>query len=127
MPAPASSDGVSLLPLLAGRGTRAPGTVYIEYFNNIKSPAYADFSAANRGRTRQQMPTVHAGRYTGVRYAIKSADDDFEIYDVEADPRQARNLAGEPALATGALMAKAKADGNPFLIHHCFYDVHTPH
>ena len=27
---------------------------------------------------------------------------------------------------TCALLAKFKAEGKPFLIHHCFYDVHTP-
>lgn len=107
VPAPATSDGVSLLPLLTGRGTRPPGTLYIEYFNGAKSPNYADFTPKNRGRVRQQMQTVQVDGYVGVRYAIKSATDDFEIYDVEKDPRQARNLAADPALA--AVQARMKA------------------
>ena len=33
--------------------------------------------------------------YKGVRVNIKSADDDFEIFDVEKDTHEAKNLAGE--------------------------------
>jgi hypothetical protein len=35
-----------------------------------------------------------------VRYNVKSADDNFEIYDVVADPKQTRNLALDRASAT---------------------------
>lgn len=105
--APASSDGVSLLPTLTGRGAQRPSTLYIEYFNNVKTPAYQEFSAAHRGHIRQQMQTVQVDGYVGVRYNIKSADDAFEIYDVEKDPQQAHDLAAEPALAS--LQARMKA------------------
>jgi arylsulfatase A-like enzyme len=109
VPAPASSDGVSLLPVLTGRGTQQPSAMYIEYFNGQKTPTYATFAPANRGRVRQQMQSLMIGRYMGVRYNIKSADDAFEIYDVEMDPQQAHNLAAEPALAPMQAQFKARA------------------
>lgn len=105
--APATSDGVSLIPALTGRGTQRPSTLYIEYFNNAKTPPYTEFAAAHRGRVRQQMQTVQVDGLVGVRYNIKSAGDDFEIFDVEKDPAQTRNLAGEPGLAD--VQAKMKA------------------
>lgn len=107
VPAPATSDGSSLLPLLTGKGNRGPSTIYVEYFNNTKSPDYADFPQANRARTRQQMQSVWVDGYMGVRYQIHSATDDFEIYDVEADPRQARDLGQDPSMT--ALQEKMKA------------------
>ncbi len=107
--APAASDGVSLLPTLTGRGEQRRSTLYLEYFNGQKTPAYADFDPVHRGRVRQQMQTVMVERYVGVRYAIKSANDDFEIFDVEQDPRQTRNLASEPGMARIQTQLKARA------------------
>ena len=109
VPAPAASDGVSLLPTLTGRGEQRRSALYIEYFNTQKTPSYAAFAANNRGRTRQQMQTVLVDRYVGFRYNIKSADDNFEIYDVEKDPQQSRNLAGEPGMAEVQGRLKARA------------------
>lgn len=99
LPVPAASDGVSLLPTLTGRGEQRPSTIYIEYFHQRKAPAYAQFAPAHRGRARQQMQTVQLDRNTGVRYDIHSAGDEFEIYDVEKDLRQADNLASRPEFA----------------------------
>ena len=99
LPPPASSDGISLVPTLVGTGQQRPSTIYVEYFNNQKTPAYSQFPADHRGRTRRQMQLIMLGGYTGVRYNIQSANDDFEIYDVSNDPRQANNLAHKPELA----------------------------
>lgn len=107
--APAASDGVSLLPLLTGRGEQRPSALYIEYFNNQRTPSYETFTTANRGRVRQQMQTLIVDGYVGVRYNIKSAHDDFEIYDVEKDPQQSRNLADTPAMADVQRRMKARA------------------
>ncbi|NPA36872.1 MAG: sulfatase-like hydrolase/transferase [Chlorobi bacterium] len=93
LPAPAVMDGVSLLPSLTGRGRQKESTVYIEYFVGGRTPRYADFAPQHRGRIRNQMQVIRYGNYTGVRYDIKSADDDFEIYNVEQDPQQLNNLA----------------------------------
>lgn len=107
--APAASDGVSLLPTLTGRGDQRRSALYIEYFNGQRTPPYAAFTPAHRGRVRQQMQTVMVDRYVGVRYGIKSAEDDFEIFDVESDPRQSRNLAREPGFAAVQQQLKARA------------------
>ncbi|HEY0943950.1 MAG TPA: sulfatase-like hydrolase/transferase [Opitutaceae bacterium] len=107
LPPPAASDGVSLVPTLTGQGEQRPSTIYVEYFNDQKTPAYAQFPAEHRGRVRQQMQLVMEGGFTGVRYGIQSADDDFEIYDVAKDPRQEKNLAADPGFA--ALQQRMKA------------------
>jgi len=97
--APAASDGVSLLPSLTGRGQQLPGTVYSEYFENGRTPKYADFVPAHRGRERRQMQNIHLDGYKGVRYNVKSAADNFEIYDLAKDEQEAHNLAGDPKFA----------------------------
>jgi len=92
--APARTDGVSLLPELTGQGVqRDRGYVYVEYYNNGKTPAYIDFTPGNRGRLRNQMQAIRFGDYVGLRYDIKSPDDPFEIYQVTVDPKEKDNLA----------------------------------
>jgi len=108
VPAPAASDGVSLLPALTGHGNQRPGIDYIEYFNNQKTPAYPEFAASHRGRKRNQMQAVFLDGYKGVRYDIKSASDDFEIYDLTNDAPEARNLGQEPQLAALQTAMKAR-------------------
>lgn len=98
VPPPARCDGVSLLPTLTGKLKRKESLVYIEYENGGKTPNYEDFLASHRSRRRKQMQVIRMkgedGKlYKGVRYDIKSADDDFEIYDVESDVDEAKNLA----------------------------------
>ena len=97
IPAPARSDGVSLLPLLTGGADSVAHPVYVEYFNNQPTPSYGEFHADHRGRTRKQMQLIRMGDFSGVRYDIQSAQDDFEIYNVTTDPQQADNLAADPA------------------------------
>lgn len=92
-PIPARTDGVSLKPTLLGSGQQTPSTVYIEYFNNSKTPGFDTFEPAHRNRKRGQMQLVRRGDFVGVRYDVKSADDDFEIYNVAEDPSEAKNLA----------------------------------
>ena len=96
VPAPARTDGVSILPDLTGSGgQRHPESLYVEYFHGGKTPDYADFAPAHRGRQRGQMQVVRMGDYVGVRYDVKSQDDPFEIYNVTKDPKQMYNLAPE--------------------------------
>lgn len=91
---PARSDGVSLLPLLSGNAdAQPPSTIYIEYFQNGRTPQFADFDPSNRGRQRNQMQLIREGRFVGVRYDIRSHNDDFEIYDIVEDTRQSNDLA----------------------------------
>jgi hypothetical protein len=93
---PARTDGVSLLPLLTGRpDDRTPSTVYIEYFQNGRTPQFADFDRSLRNRRRHQMQLLREGNLVGVRYDIQSQDDDFEIFDIVRDPGQTKNLAAQ--------------------------------
>ena len=99
LPAPARSDGVSLLPALTGVGKQQTPTVYIEYFERGKTPGFPEFLPSHRGRERNQMQLLRLGDYLGVRYNVASQADDFEIYNVVADPEEATNLAANPAFA----------------------------
>jgi len=99
LPAPAISDGVSLLPSLLEEGKQPNSNIYIEYFQPGKTPEYADFIPEHQGRRRNQMQMVRLEDYVGLRYDITSQDDDFEIYNVVKDPQQTQNLAQDPKLA----------------------------
>jgi len=105
---PAASDGVSLLPTLTGRGSQTPSTLYVEYFNKERTPGYPAFTLAHRKRERGQMQAVFIDGYKGLRYQVKSADDDFEIYDVTKDPQESMNLASNPELAGLQTQMKAR-------------------
>lgn len=90
--APARSDGVSLLPSLFGQGIQQPSTVYIEYYNNGKTPDYNDFEDYRRGKLRGQMQMLRLENYLGVRYNIGAHSDDFEIFDVVEDPKETKRI-----------------------------------
>jgi hypothetical protein len=94
LPGPALSDGVSLLPYLTGQGSVQPGTVYLEYDNNQKTPNYPEFESKFRNRKRNQMQVIFVDGYKGLRTDIQNQKDDFEIYDLEKDPHESHNLAG---------------------------------
>ena len=96
LPVPARADGVSLLPALTGKGRMVSGLVYVEYFENGKTPVFKEFEASRRGKSRNQMQAVRMDNLIGVRYNIKSASDDFEIYNVVNDPKETVNLASQP-------------------------------
>lgn len=95
VPAPARTDGVSLLPALGGKPGGEPSTVYCEYSVFGKMPDFPEFEPFRRSRPRGQMQQIRIGDFVGVRYQIKSHADPFEIYDVKNDPGQAVNLAAK--------------------------------
>jgi len=109
LPAPAESDGVSLVPSLTGKGKQMPSQIYVEYFNDGKTPVFSDFTPLHRDRKRNQMQMVRMDDFVGVRYDIHSADDDFEIYNVNKDPQEATNLAGNPDVKSLQQQMKDKA------------------
>jgi arylsulfatase A-like enzyme len=94
LPAPARLDGVSLLPELTGQsGQRDRGYIYVEYFENGRTPKYQKFAPAHRNRKRDQMQLIRIGNYSGVRYDVKAQSDPFEIYDMTKDPKEVTDLA----------------------------------
>jgi arylsulfatase A-like enzyme len=99
VPAPARTDGVSLVPTLTGKGAQTPSRVYVEYFQNEKTPAYDEFAPNHQGRLRRQMQALRLGDFMGVRYQTASHAVPFEIYNVVTDPQQTNNLAAQPAFA----------------------------
>ena len=98
LPAPARADGVSLLPVLSGAGgQRDRGFLYFEYQQNGRTPDFRGFEPGHRNRLRNQMQAVRIGDLIGVRYDVKTARDDFEIYNVVTDAKEAHNLGADPA------------------------------
>jgi arylsulfatase A-like enzyme len=108
MPAPARMDGVSLLPSLTARGKQRNGLVYIEYYEGGNTPNFKAFAPGHQGRKRNQMQLIRMGDYVGVRYDVKSKDDDFELYNVVKDPGERHNLAAGPGKASFASYLEQK-------------------
>ena len=108
IPVPARSDGVSLLPSLTAKGIQEKGLQYVEYFGGDRTPDFKEFEPSRRGEIRGQMQLIRLNDLVGVRYNIKSADDDFEIYNVVTDPKQTKNLASSPEFAALQLQMKEK-------------------
>lgn len=107
IPAPARTDGVSLLPSMTSKGKQKESLVYIEYEGEGKTPNFKEFDPSHRDQKRGQMQIIRMGDYKGARYDIKSAADDFEIYDIIKDPRELRNLAAKPGFEKMQLQMKA--------------------
>lgn len=106
---PARSSGVSLLPALTKKGKQAPSNVYVEYAVAGETPNFEDFEERRRGLKRGQMQAIRIGNYMGVRYQIKDANTDFEIYDVVKDPKETKNLASQKNMAKLQQQMKDKA------------------
>jgi len=95
LPTPARSDGVPLVPLLTGSGVQREGIVYIEFNQSGRVPDYAEFTH-HAGQKRNNQQVIFLDGYKGVRTDIQSHADDFEIYDVRTDLKEAHNLFKTP-------------------------------
>lgn len=93
LPAPARTDGHSLLPSLTDTGNQVPTTIYSEYAVSGKTPNYQDFPAAIHNRPRGQMQMIRKGDQSAIRQSIADSHSPFEIHNIIKDPRQATNLA----------------------------------
>jgi arylsulfatase A-like enzyme len=90
--APVNSDGNSFFDLLKGSKENKNGAVYIEYFHPGQTPDYPSIDPQHRGRKRNDMQMFRFGDTLAVRYNISQFDDSFEIYNLQKDPFQKRNL-----------------------------------
>lgn len=86
VPQPAHCDGVSVLPALTLTGEQLPVRVYAEYVDG----------GSGRGFGFEQM--VRDGDYVLLRNSARNGGAP-ELYNVKADPAQARNLALEARYA----------------------------
>lgn len=93
LPAPARTDGESLLPTLTAHGLQRLPTLYIEYQVGGNTPAFFDFPPSIRGRTRGQMQMMRKNELTALRVDITRPQAEFEVYDIIKDPRQSTNVA----------------------------------
>ena len=91
--APVRTDGVSLIPELTGKQGQKKSLIYVEYFQNERTPDYSVFDPSHRNRKRGQMQMLRLGDTVCIRYDVKSPDDDFEIYNIVSDPKQVHDLA----------------------------------
>ncbi|SHM52417.1 sulfatase-like hydrolase/transferase [Mucilaginibacter sp. OK098] len=120
---PARTDGVSLLPDLTGKGKQQNSLVYVEYYEEGKTPVFKEFEASRRNRKRDQMQMIRMGNLVGVRYQVKAAGDDFEIYDVVNDPKETDNL----ALKTGFEKIQAQMKANVLQVRHADAEAPRPY
>lgn len=97
-PTPAVSDGVSLLPTLTGQGQQQPSSIYVEYYEHKKTPAYPEFPAARRNAKRGQMQVVREGNLKAIRYNVETASTPFMVFDVVKDSQESTNLAGQKGI-----------------------------
>ncbi|MBQ9828748.1 MAG: sulfatase-like hydrolase/transferase [Akkermansia sp.] len=101
VPKPMRCDGVSLLPTLKGNdAAQKDGVVYSEYNFGGGMAQYQDYAPNKKGRARGEQQAIvfraEDGRYLkAIRTNIKSANDDFEVYDVAADSHESTNIADQ--------------------------------
>jgi N-acetylglucosamine-6-sulfatase len=94
LPVPKEMQGMSLMPLLAGRKPKWRSSFFCEYFAEKNFPRIPSWQAV---RTEEWKYT----HYT----TLEGMD---ELYNLKADPYEMKNLIKEPS-ARGAL-AKMKAE-----------------
>ena len=92
---PARCDGVSMLPLFAGKPRALPGQIYVEYSFNGSTANYADFSPKHLSSRKNQIVVwTQDDKGTWFKGISRGDDLQFEIYDTLKDPQELNNLAG---------------------------------
>jgi len=103
LPAPGVSNGLSLLPALAGHpeAQRHAPFFYFEYFCNKLPSIYRGIEVMQRkGYTdKQQTQAIRVGDMVGVRYQVQGADDPFRLYNLADDLHQDHDLFRDPGQA----------------------------
>ncbi|HZL34499.1 MAG TPA: sulfatase-like hydrolase/transferase [Tepidisphaeraceae bacterium] len=101
LPSPACSDGISLLPAITGHphSQRHHAYLYSEYNGPMVGPLTKAILARHGYSKRGQMQSVRIGNFVGVRYEIKTPADPLRLYNVNDDPKEARDLSGDTQYA----------------------------
>ncbi len=90
---PVRINGVSLVSQLTSQGKINKSLIYTEYFEKGTTPNFEEFDQSHSARRRNQMQMIRLGDTLGVRYNIRSANDNFELYAIKKDQQQINNLA----------------------------------
>jgi arylsulfatase A-like enzyme len=98
VPAPARSDGISLLPSLTGQSEKQARHPYLysEFFGLMKGPITKEILARHGYQTRDQEQYVRMGDFAGVRYQITSPTTPLRLYNLANDPKELHDLSAEP-------------------------------
>lgn len=101
-PVPASCDGESLAPILAGdQPAGEERAIYVEYAGpnmGLRNDEILDRHGL-KPDARAQQQSIQVGDLVALRYEIRDADTPVRLYDVRADPAQTRDLADHPEYA----------------------------
>lgn len=102
IPVPEETHGVSLIPLLEGETEKTREKIYVEktYHDNydpmrgFRTDRYKYILNVD-AQTLYDVRIATAPRYTWFKYPFHKKDRE-ELYDLETDPVESRNLANEP-------------------------------
>ena len=102
VPKPLRSDGVSIMPTLRDEPGQKDGVVYSEYKFGGNMDMYDDYADNKKNLRRGDQQFIlfknKEGKYMkAIRTDIRTGEDDFEIYDVDADTHESNNLAAQYA------------------------------
>lgn len=101
VPVPARCDGRSLLPLLQGNDSLSADpkrVLYSEYAFGGGMAQYKDYAENKKGRTRGEQQVLiffdnRSNRWLkAIRTGIKNGNENWELFDTEADPHESTPL-----------------------------------
>src|SRR5260370_622506 len=97
-PAPANTDGISLLPALTGHPDQQRHHTYLysESLGNMSGPISKEIVARKGFAKRGQEQAIRIGDFVGVRYDIQSADDPLRLFNIAQDPHEDHDLSSDP-------------------------------
>lgn len=99
VPAPANTDGISLVATLTGHADqqRHHPYFYSEYLGTMSGPISKAIVARKGYPKRGEEQSVRIGGFVGVRYDIESPADPLKLYNLADDVHQDHDLAADPA------------------------------
>ena len=98
VPAPARTDGVSLVPTLTHHPENQVNHPYLywEYLGTPAGPITKEILARHGYQRRGQEQAVRIGDLVGLRYDIQAHADPLRLYNVVNDPKEMTDLSADP-------------------------------